>query len=221
MKKYNKTFLEKLKFKFDSSELIDENFSQAYQDIFILTMLNGKKNGIFVEIGAYDGKEISNTFLLEKKFNWSGISIDINDVSKSFQQNNRKSKLLIKDALSINYEQLFIENGFSDNIDYLQLDIEPSINTFNCLKKIPFDKYKFSIITYETDAYCSSNEFRNKSRKILKNYGYELIAGDVCNIGMDPFEDWYAHPDLVSKDIIDIIKNSENSNLVPEKILFN
>ena len=48
-------------------ETIEKNFSQAFQDLFVLTMLNGKKNGIFIEIGAYNGQEISNTFLLEKK----------------------------------------------------------------------------------------------------------------------------------------------------------
>jgi hypothetical protein len=221
MNVYNKTLLNKLKFKFNNFEFIDKNFSQAYQDIFVLTMLNGKKNGTFVEIGAYDGQQISNTYLLEKKFDWTGISIDINDISKSFLKYERTSKLVIQDALTINYEQLFLQNKLFNNIDYLQLDIEPPLNTLNCLKRIPFDKYKFSVITYETEIYYSSQQIRNESRRILKNYGYELIVGNVCNIGGDPFEDWYVHPDLVSKDTIDIIKNSEESNLTPDKIFLN
>ena len=28
---------------------------------------------------------------------------------------------------------------------------------------------------------------KNESRRILKNYGYELIVGNVCNIGGDPY----------------------------------
>ena len=221
MKTYTKTLSDRLKFKFNNYETIDKNFSQACQDIFVLTMLNGKKNGTFVEIGAYHGQEISNTYLLEKKFNWTGISIDINDVNKSFSEHERKSKLVIQDALKINYDQLFSENQFSNEIDYLQLDIEPALNTLNCLKRIPFDKYKFFVITYETEAFYSSKEIKNESRKILKDHGYELIVGDVCNVGGDPYEDWYVHPDLVSKDIINIIKNSENSNLTSDKILLN
>lgn len=221
MKTYTKALSEKFKFKFNGYETIEKNFSQAFQDLFVLTMLNGKKNGIFIEIGAYNGQEISNTFLLEKKFDWSGISIDINDVSKSFSQYERKNKLVIQDALKINYEQLFLENQLPNAIDYLQLDIEPALNTLNCLKKIPFNKYKFSVITYETEAFYSSKEIKNESRNILKQHGYELIAGDVCNIGDDPYEDWYVHPELVSKDIINIIKNTENCNLTSDKILLN
>ena len=40
-------------------------------------------------------------------------------------------------------------------------------------KRIPFDKYKFSVITYETEIYYSSQEIKNESRRILKNYGYD------------------------------------------------
>lgn len=207
---------EKLKFKFKNCEKIHKNYSQAMQDLFILSMLNGKQNGTYLEIGAYDGINISNTYLLEKEFNWSGVSIDINDVSESFK--NRTSKLLIKDALSINYKELLDKNSFPKEIDYLQLDIEPAINTLNCLKLIPFDEYKFAVITFETENYYASDEIKQESREYLKSKGYQLVVGNVCNIGNDPFEDWWVHPDLVSKDIIDLIKNDEN--LTPDKILY-
>lgn len=221
MKTYNKTLSDKLKFKFNNYETIENNFSQAYQDIFVLTMLNGKRNGTFVEVGAYHAQNISNTYLLEKKFDWNGVSIDINNISRSFSEHQRKSKLIIQDALKINYEQLFLDNQLPNEIDYLQLDIEPAINTLNCLKRIPLNKYKFSVITYETEFFYSSKQIRDESRTILKDHGYELVVGNVCNIGRDPFEDWYVHPDLVSKDIIKLIKNSEDSNLTPDRILLN
>ena len=47
--------------------------SQLRQDIYVLTKTNFKTDGFFVEFGACDGIELSNTHLLEKKFNWSGI----------------------------------------------------------------------------------------------------------------------------------------------------
>ena len=66
-----------LKHKFTGSEQIHKNYSQANQDMFVLMMLDGKRNGTFLEIGAHEPINISNTYLLEKDFDWNGISIDI------------------------------------------------------------------------------------------------------------------------------------------------
>jgi len=41
-----------------------------------LSELNLKKGGYFVEIGAGGGNKFSNTWLLEKKFNFKGIAVE-------------------------------------------------------------------------------------------------------------------------------------------------
>ena len=47
--------------------------SQIGQDLFALYALDWKRSGYFVEFGATNGVDLSNTFLLEKDFAWTGI----------------------------------------------------------------------------------------------------------------------------------------------------
>ena len=57
----------------DYENLLKYSKSQIGQDIFAISLLSGKKNGYFVEFGATDGIGLSNTYMLEKEFSWSGI----------------------------------------------------------------------------------------------------------------------------------------------------
>ena len=49
------------------------NYSQIGQDLEVLSFYNNKTDGFFVEIGANDGIYFSNTYLLEKEYQWKGI----------------------------------------------------------------------------------------------------------------------------------------------------
>lgn len=44
--------------------------------MLILYILDCKKSGLFVEIGAMDGVTFSNTFYLEKNFEWNGLLVE-------------------------------------------------------------------------------------------------------------------------------------------------
>lgn len=55
------------------SEYYYKSYAQLYQDLIVLMHLNWKRDGYFVEFGATDGLDISNTYLLEKEFGWKGI----------------------------------------------------------------------------------------------------------------------------------------------------
>lgn len=61
-----------------SSVSINESYvSQWGQDKFLNEkVFCGKKNGVFVDVGAHDGKTISNTYFFEKYLNWTGICIE-------------------------------------------------------------------------------------------------------------------------------------------------
>ena len=50
-----------------------ESPAQLFQDLFVLFSLSQKREGFFVEFGATDGVELSNTLLLERSYGWNGI----------------------------------------------------------------------------------------------------------------------------------------------------
>lgn len=55
------------------------NKAQFGQDVQVLhAIYKGKRGGFFVEIGAYDGVESSNTYLMEKEYDWKGICVECN-----------------------------------------------------------------------------------------------------------------------------------------------
>lgn len=56
-----------------SDYLHKSHSSELHQDVFVLSTLNFKREGFFVEFGATNGIDGSNTFLLEKNFGWRGI----------------------------------------------------------------------------------------------------------------------------------------------------
>jgi len=205
---YKKEDHSKLRYKFPGSLDIHKNFSQVYQDMFVLSMLNGKRNGTFLEIGGAEPFKGNNTALLEKNFDWKGVSIEYSEKFVKNYRDNRSANLIHDDALLIDYNKILSENFEGNVVDYLQLDIEPARNTYECMLRIPFDEYKFAVITYEHDYYVDvTRSYREKSREFLKSKGYVLIANDISPEGTSNFEDWWVHPDLVSESIIRKMKS--------------
>lgn len=56
-----------------SDNRFKDSKSQLGQDLFVLEKLSLKSNGYFVEFGATNGVDLSNTWLLETEFGWKGI----------------------------------------------------------------------------------------------------------------------------------------------------
>ena len=198
--RYFRNNYENLKTKFTGAENIENNWSQSMQDIFVMSMLDGKRNGVYVEIGADQPRVISNTYLLEKDFDWSGISFELDADKVAFFNTIRENKCLCEDATLYNYKSLFEKLNYPKQIDYLQLDIDPAEGTLRALKALPLDDYRFSVITYETDVYSSGADIQDEQIEILESHGYQLVAKNVKCEG-NPYEDWWIDPAIVSEDI--------------------
>ena len=185
------------KFTFDGMEDIEQNYSRYFQDMFVLAATDGKKDGIFIELGCGDPYEHNNTALLEEKFGWRGFSIDN---SKRHCYNfsiSRKSNITLADAGQIDYNQFFLQNCIEPYVDFLRFNAEDG--TLPALEKMPFDKYDFGVIQVQHNECWWGPEVKEKSREILSKRGYVLVASDI---GLDrnaSYEDWWLHPQIAKR----------------------
>mgnify|MGYP001166862571 CR=1 FL=1 len=88
----------------------EKYLSQAGQDKIIKDhFFKGKKDGFFVEIGAYDGLRGSNCFHFEKFLNWKGIAIEASPIQFEALKKNRKCEV-INEAISSSVKDVeFVE----------------------------------------------------------------------------------------------------------------
>lgn len=175
---------------------------KSAQEEFVLDLLEDKKGGYYVELGAFHSKNGSNTNILENKFDWKGVSFEIKEeFRKEFNEN--RSNPCMGDALDFNYISYFEENLFPKQIDYLQVDIDSGYKTdgrpdgsaytsLHGLLAVPLNSYRFTIITFEHDSnmYWRNNVMRDIQREILDSLGYSLVVRTES-------EDWWVDPSVI------------------------
>ena len=176
----------------------DNKFSQSGQDQFAYNISGS--NGTYLEIGAHDPVINSNTFNLEVKCNWNGISIEYD---KSFQMSwddnkLRKNNVVWDDAFNINYSSLIKQRDLPNRLNYLSCDIEPAENTFNILKKVISSELNFDFISFEHDKYSIGNKYEDLSIEYLKNYNYKVAVKGVYsrNKRYKIYETWFVNNDI-------------------------
>ena len=85
-------------------ENLDKSFSQLQQDLvaqFLSSVMrenySPQTTAYFVEIGANDGKYLSNTFTLESTFGWNGLLSEVNSsLTPTLHINRPKSKIDVR-----------------------------------------------------------------------------------------------------------------------------
>ena len=176
----------------------DNKFSQSGQDQFAYNISGS--NGTYLEIGAHDPVINSNTFNLEVKCDWNGISIEYDKTfQKSWDDNKlRKNNVIWDDAFNINYSSLIKQRELPNRLSYLSCDIEPAENTFNILKKIISSELNFDFISFEHDKYSIGNKYEDLSIEYLKNYNYKVAVKDVYsrNKRYKIYETWFVNNDI-------------------------
>jgi FkbM family methyltransferase len=195
------------------------SYSQIYQDIFVYFFSNLKRKGFFIEIGAADGINISNTYLLEKKFYWNGIICEPNPIHKLSNLINRKAILdtNIIDYKNFNKKYFYInDNNFNSSINknkkfkkkiYLKtISLNFLLNKYKCPKTIDYisidtegNEYSilknFNFKKYNVKIFTIEHNFNNSKRnkifKLMKKNNYVRVLQNLSYM-----DDWYIKKDF-------------------------
>jgi FkbM family methyltransferase len=99
-----------------------KSYSQLKQDLNIISFFNNKNDMYFIDIGANDGKTLSNTFLLEKQYNWKGICSE--PLPRAFKQLIKcrsvacdNNAVFSKSGLSLEFSESNLLSGITNFID--------------------------------------------------------------------------------------------------------
>lgn len=144
--------------KYDFSELVEsrhlitylENLrdskAQLGQDLFALNETGFKKNGFFVEFGATNGIDFSNTYLMEKKFQWKGILAEPAKIWQSALKLNRTS-LIELDCVWKTTGDTLLFNEVNDDSHHSELSTIDSFSDSDIHSKVRKAGNKYEVKT--------------------------------------------------------------------------
>ena len=196
---------------------VTTHYGQLYQDIFVLAMTGGKRGGTFLEIGAYHSQELSNTLLLERDFDWKGISVEIDPARAAEFAEHRCWPIICSDALTIDYSEWNTDEG---GIDYLQVDCEPAATSLAILKKVLNDGVRPNIITFEHELYSEGPSVMMEAREFLAGFDYELLVDQVALGEGCAFEDWYVRRGVFDEELLSKMRSVTGHDQVSVRYMF-
>ena len=125
-----------------------KSHSQLEQDLNIIYFFDNLKNGYFVDIGAYDGIRLSNTYILEKEFNWNGICsepmpVSFNKLIKCRNVDCDNNAVFNKNNLKLKFSVSEMGSGITEYINHhthIKKKRQITVNTITINDLL--DKYK-------------------------------------------------------------------------------
>jgi FkbM family methyltransferase len=105
-----------------------ESFAQLAQDRHVVSFFNDKTEMYFIDIGANDGKRLSNTFLLEQTYNWKGICSE--PLPKAFEKLTKCRSVICDNNAVFNKSGLSLEFSEFEDKNHNGSDMLSGITKF-------------------------------------------------------------------------------------------
>jgi FkbM family methyltransferase len=159
--------------------------SQLRQDLFALSYLDFKKNGYFVEFGAADGYDLSNTYLMEKELGWSGILAEPAKVWHNALRNYRKCNIeyncVWKDSNStLKFNEVAI-SGLSTISSYSDKDCNAKVRKKGKIYNVKTISLNDLLLKYKAPKYIDylSIDTEGSEYEILSNFDFSQYTFGV------------------------------------------
>lgn len=165
------------------------SYSQLGQDLEVIKFYNNKENGFFIEIGASDGIILSNTYLLERQYKWSGICCE--PIPNNFTKlvKNRPNSICYDKAV-YNSSGLTLNFDIANNYDLLS-GISSHIDTHKSavdVNKKTIQVQTISLLDVLNDAKAPSFieymslDTEGSELEILKNFDFEKYTFGLIDV---------------------------------------
>lgn len=176
----------------------------------MVEQLDGLRGGFFVDVGAYDGVEHSNTLALERDYGWRGLCVEPNTAAYLRLIVNRPGSAWVCtlasntsvplpfDGVTVGAGTLMAADTLTHMlklvdappvIDYVSIDVEG--HELQVLDGMDFDQWTVRLITVETNVYIDGPARKDAIHERLTARGFVRIREDVVAPGYGPFEDWF------------------------------
>lgn len=133
-----------------------QEYSQIGADLVAYILHNGKKNGFYVDIGAHNGIDISNTYLFEQ-LGWNGICVEASLDTYAQLRKNRKC-----DCYNLAV--------FSKNIGKTTIITTKSASALNTLEINATDKHKSIMLSRSAEELDSCEVQTATFNEIMAHY---------------------------------------------------
>lgn len=179
------------------------SYSQLFQDLLVVFLLKGERNGFFVEFGATNGLDLSSTAMLERDFQWKGILAEPAKCWHAALNANRSALIdhrcvwsqtgVTLDFKETEVAELSTLTALTNVDDGHRESRNKAIDTegseLEILRAFKFDNYDIGIITVE-------HNFREQDRQPV----FDLLTSKGFIRLYEPFskfDDWYVKRSIV------------------------
>lgn len=132
---YDKNNKHQWVYHFDGIETIEKSFSSFTRYVCFVLSQRKEKWHLFRSWCCFP-YYTSNSALLEQ-FGWRGVGLELDPNMVKNYNEHRKNKSLLQNALEADYDNLLTEYCGVTDVDYLQVDIKTSEETYKALQRIP------------------------------------------------------------------------------------